>query len=346
MRGGIAVPVTISKRLEKKLSEDSSYKGYIHTLLTNIKPLITEKADFFPEYTLHGWSHIQAVLIHADKLIPDETMEELSGSDVALLIAAVILHDIGMFLNKAGVQKLLTGSRRTAKTAKLDKRDWAEEWERYIQEIRRYSEEKLLYHFGISRAIDVPDLEKGEFSDLDLLIVGDFLRRHHHRIAHEIAMDTMPGDTDVDVLQVGMDALGNKALGSKDRKCIGILARSHGMPIRATRDYIDREVGRQHKEKLTYLMAVLRIADALDADEQRAPRCSSKASGHSDSCLRNGMDLEPTDHSDRAGLGRGGRLQVCGMRAGIHHGIRPSGRVAQLGPEGTGHLLGGAVRDL
>ena len=279
MRGGIAVPVTIPKRLEKKLSEDSSYKGYIHTLLTNIKPLITEKADFFPEYTLHGWSHIQAVLIHADKVIPDETMEVLSGRDVALLSAAVILHDIGMFLNRAGVRKLLTGSRRTIKTTKLDKWDWAEEWDRYIQEIRRYPEEKLLYHFGISRTIDAPDLEKGEFSDLDLLIVGDFLRRHHHRIAHEIAMDTMPGDTDVDVLQVGMDALGNKAFGPKDRKCVGILARSHGMPIRETHEYINRELGRQHVEKMVYLMAVLRLADALDADEQRAPDTRWKLDG-------------------------------------------------------------------
>lgn len=271
--------VTIPERLERKLSEDSSYKGYIHTLLSNVNPLIMEKADFFPEYTLHGWSHIQAVLIHADKLIPDETMEALCGRDVALLIAAAVLHDLGMFLNRAGVRKLLTGSRRTTKTARLDKLDWKSEWDRYIQEIRRYPEEKLLYHFGMSHAIEEPDLEKGEFSDLDLLIVGDFLRRHHHRIAHEIALDTMPGDTDIDVLRVGMDALGNQAFKKNDRKCIGILARSHGMPIRSTRDYIDREVGRQYKEKLTYLMAVLRIADALDADERRAPDAVRKLQG-------------------------------------------------------------------
>lgn len=273
------MPITIPKRLQKKLHSDSTYEGYIHTFLNNTAALITEKADFFPEYTLHGWTHIQAVLNHADKLIPDVTLEVLTGRDAAILIAAVVLHDLGMFLNRAGVRKLLTGPRRTTKTARLDKLDWKAEWDRYIREIRRYPEEKLLYHFGMSHAIEGPDLEKGEFSDMDLLIVGDFLRRHHHRIAHEIALGTMPGDTDVDVLRVGMDALGNQAFKQNDRKCIGILARSHGMPIRATKDYIDREVGRQYQEKLTYLMAVLRIADALDADERRAPDTVRKLQG-------------------------------------------------------------------
>ena len=273
------MPITIPARLLEKLHSDSTYEGYIHTLLNNTAALITEKADFFPEYTLHGWTHIQAVLNHADKLIPDVTMEVLTGRDAAILIAAVVLHDMGMFLYRAGVRKLLTGPRRTTKTARLDKLDWKAEWDRYIREIRRYPEEKLLYHFGMSHAIEEPDLEKGDFSDLDLLIVGDFLRRHHHRIAHEIAMGTMPGDTDVDVLRVGMDALGNQAFNAKDRKCIGILARSHGMPIRATKDYIDWAVGRQYQEKLTYLMAVLRIADALDADERRAPDTVRKLQG-------------------------------------------------------------------
>ena len=273
------MPITIPARLLEKLHSDSTYEGYIHTLLNNTAALITEKADFFPEYTLHGWTHIRAVLNHADKLIPDVTMEVLTGRDAAILIAAVVLHDLGMFLNRVGVRKLLYGPRRTTKTARLDKLDWKAEWDRFIREIRRYPEEKLLYHFGMSHAIEEPDLEKGDFSDLDLLIVGDFLRRHHHRIAHEIALSTMPGDTDIDVLQVGMDALGNQALKQNDRKCIGILARSHGMPIRATKDYIDREVGRQYQEKLTYLMAVLRIADALDADERRAPDTVRKLQG-------------------------------------------------------------------
>ena len=273
------MPITIPVRLLEKLHSDSTYEGYIHTLLNNTASIITEKADFFPEYTLHGWTHIQAVLNHADKLIPDVTMEVLTGRDAAILIAAVVLHDLGMFLNRAGVRKLLTGPRQTTKTARLDKLDWKAEWDRYIREIRRYPEEKLLYHFGMSHAIEEPDLEKGEFSDLDLLIVGDFLRRHHHRIAHEIALSTMPGDTDIDVLRVGMDALGNQAFKQNDRKCIGILARSHGMPIRATKDYIDWAVGRQYQKKLTYLMTVLRIADALDADEQRAPDTVRKLRG-------------------------------------------------------------------
>lgn len=276
------MPVTIPERFTNKLRSDvenRAYEEYINGLVRNTRDIFTEKADFFPEYTIHGWPHIQAVLNHADKLIPEVTLKELSGRDIALLIAAVILHDMGMFLEKAGVRKLLTGSRSITKTAKLDKYDWKNEWDRYIREIRRYPEEKLLYHFGISCAIEEPDLVKGEFSDLDLLVVGDFLRRHHHRIAHEIALGAMPGDTDVDVMQVSIDALGKKAFDLRDRKCIGILARSHGMPIRETREYIKWEMGSKYIEKLFYLMAVLRIADALDADERRAPDTRRKLQG-------------------------------------------------------------------
>lgn len=276
------MPVTIPERFATKLHTDASneaYEGYINTLIHNAKHIITDKADFFPEYTLHGWTHIQAVLYHADKLIPDVSMKELSGRDVAMLIASVIVHDLGMFINKAGVKKLLNSSRSRTKTVWLDKHDWNDEWNCYIQEIRRYPEEKLLYHFGASYAVNEPDIKEGKLSDLDLLVVGEFLRRHHHRLAHEIALNKMPGANEVDVLQVGIDASGRQYFDDKDRRWIGILARSHGMPIRKTWDYLDGEIGKQHREKLTYLMVVLRIADALDADEQRVPDTVRKLVG-------------------------------------------------------------------
>ena len=272
------MPITIPQRLQEKLHTDIAYEGYVWTLIENTKALITGKAAFFPEYTIHGWQHIQAVLNHADRLIPDVSMKQLQGRDVALLIAGVILHDLGMFLNEAGVRKLL-GERGRTKNPRLAEKDWKTEWDAYIHEIRRYPEEKLLYHFGMSGAIKEPDVTKTEFTDLERLIIGDFLRRHHHRIAHEIALTTMPGDTDLDVLQVGIGAVGSPMFNAMDRKCIGILARSHGMPIRKTWDYIRREIGNRYKEKLTYLMAVLRIADALDADEQRAPDTVRKLQG-------------------------------------------------------------------
>ena len=126
------MPVIIPERFAEKMRSDAAnkaYEGHIDALIQNTCALITEKADFFPEYTIHGWPHIQAVLNHADKLIPEVTLKELSGRDIALLIAAVILHDMGMFLEKAGVRKLLTGSRSITKTAKLDKYDWKSEWD-------------------------------------------------------------------------------------------------------------------------------------------------------------------------------------------------------------------------
>lgn len=45
--------VLFLERLEEKLREDNTYDGYIRALLNNTKPPIAEKADFFPEYTIH-----------------------------------------------------------------------------------------------------------------------------------------------------------------------------------------------------------------------------------------------------------------------------------------------------
>ena len=271
--------ITIPERLQETLHADYVYESYIQRFLGNVEPLLSKDPYFFPEYTIHGVPHINAVLHHADKLIPDESMEVLTSRDAALLIASVIIHDMGMFMNVYGVQKLLTGNRSAKKSPWLDEYVWKNEWDGYIREIRRYPEEKLLYHFGVSRDIEEPDLTKGCFSDLDRLIVGEFLRRNHHRIAYEIAVDRVLGYEDVDIFSVGIDQMGNQAFREKDRKCIGVLAWSHGVAVRETKKYIKQEIGRQYLERMTYLMAVLRLADALDADENRAPNANFRMTG-------------------------------------------------------------------
>lgn len=262
------LPIGIPERFLQKI-DAGTYKGTVDSVIEELSSTIEEGAPFFPEYTLHGWDHVQTVLNYADKLIPQETFEALEDRDIVMLTCAVILHDLGMFLNKKGVEKLLIGDWSAHKTKHLDKHDWKTEWKQYIEEIRRFPTEKLLYHFGTAERIEEPEISKDGYSSLDTLIIGEFLRRHHHRIAHEIALDTMPGDEDLNVLE---------KFGERDRKWIGILARSHGMSIRKTRDCTSSIVG-GGQQKLTYLMTVLRIADALDVGEGRVPNPKRKLKG-------------------------------------------------------------------
>lgn len=266
------MPVIIPEKFKKKINKDSECLANVLRLIQNTESLFVERPEFFPDYTIHGITHIEKVLNYASNLIAEQTMKKLTAKDVSLLIAAVILHDFGMFLTKAGVRKILLGDGRTHRTEHLDKCSWEEEWDAYLKQIKRYSEEKLMYYFGIGTMIISPDLTSNNLSDIDKLIIGEFLRRHHHRLAHEIAIGVLPGGMDQDIFA-------GTSFTKADKEEIGILARSHGMPIRETERYVNFHFGCGYGVPLYYLMAVLRTADYLDAGKGRAPRLRQNLQG-------------------------------------------------------------------
>lgn len=264
------MPIKIPEAFMEKLRSDKSdkdYEGHINQLLKNTKQLIGDRAVFFPKYTLHGWQHVQGVLNQAKKLIPETVMEQLTPRDIALLISAVVLHDLGMFLTEAGGCKLLTEKQPMPfwefdKQAQKDNiHTWNDAWKRYIRRVRRYSKEQRLYQFGTDKIVTELHMEKGSLNELDRIIIGEFLREQHHMLALKIALNVMPGDTDRDVMPFE----------ELDRRCIGILACSHGMPIRDTWKYIEEKISTYDIPLLTYLMAVVRMADLLEAGEHRVP---------------------------------------------------------------------------
>lgn len=257
--------IKIPKRLWQAIPESSEHHTNVLMLIRNAEPLLEGSPEFFPDYTIHGIKHVNAVLGHAERLIPDKTLESLKEKDVAFLICAVVLHDLGMFLAKAGVQKLLAGEYRRNCMEKLDKLTWEAEWDAYLNQIRRYPEEKLRYHFGIGTQVSLPQITNQNLTDMDRLIIGEFLRRQHHRIAHEIAVDKVPGGGVQDLFD-------GTTFTQRDRMAIGILARSHGMPIRDTEAYVNAKLGEAYRAPMYYLMAVLRMADYLDAGKGRAPK--------------------------------------------------------------------------
>lgn len=263
---GIKIPNRLKSIIH--LEQDSDGNSYllddVKKLIINTTEFFKRTPEFFPNYTDHGVDHINTVLEYADKLIPDDTLNKiLTPYDVAYLICAVILHDLGMFLPKTGVRKLLSDDYPVTPISKLKDRTWREEWSAYLNHIKRYSREELEYNFGIGALDRLPDITSDNLTDVDKLIIGEFLRRHHPRIAHEIAIGSLLGDQDQDVFQkTGFDQDG--------RKLIGILARSHGMYIGETEEYV-KGIRDVYNDPLYYLMCVLRLADYLDAGKDRAP---------------------------------------------------------------------------
>ena len=103
------------------------------------------------------------------------------------------------------------------------------------------------------------------------------MRRHHARLAHEIALFGFPG------LRAGwgeseFPALGGDPIQPLTRLAdlVGLTARSHGLPLRVCTSYLNgnpqyRGTPRPMGCAAAYPMALLRVADYLQLDRQRAP---------------------------------------------------------------------------
>lgn len=258
--------LNLSSRFNEKLGESQKWLVNVKQVFANVKDYYYISPRFFPEYTHHGIFHIRITLELCDKLIPDKTLSIMTARELGILVIAVMLHDIGMFVDKDGMRKILYGGLSQKKTPLLDHYTWEEEWQRYIYEISRYSDKKWRRIFGENDYRE--DFQEENITDMDknVLIYGDFLRRNHGRLAYDIIKCGFPGKEDLDVLR-------NTDIDGEIRDIIALIARSHTMELRETLDYLEEwymPPTEPKNIKIFYLMAVLRIADYLDAGYERA----------------------------------------------------------------------------
>lgn len=246
---------------------------------TVAKILQDNKMAFFPDYTDHGIAHVNSVLDTAAMLIPDEVLQLdiLSDADVAVVVSATLLHDLGLHLHDKGFIDLVDGrtNHRPVEWFSHSRGDlpWPEEWASFLHQAKRFSDEELSLIYGPCPTTNAdawcvrkPPLDTREWTKYDRFLIGEFLRRHHARLAHEIALEGFPG------LSQGE----NKAFEFPEeyRDIIGATARSHGLPLRISLEYIRSTHGGNLRPLDTipiYEMALIRIADLLQIDKKRAP---------------------------------------------------------------------------
>lgn len=214
---------------------------------------------YFEEFTIHGVRHIEAVLEYADKLIPQSDYEKMTELDISVLVLGIFLHDLGMFIKESGLKYLLQ-----LKTKDINNNGtnctWSELWDGFIKKLKHSSGKELDEIFaGRDHMFDLSSHQ----------VCAAFIRKYHHLIAYHIAIHGFPGETNQRVLN-GID---------KDvTKLIGLLAKSHGMALRDLSKEVD-DFGYDNNLPLNvpiyYLMAILRLADLLDANESRAPKILS-----------------------------------------------------------------------
>lgn len=260
--------INIPIRIKAKLQQDDEWHAKIIGLERNIRNYYVLSPVFFPDYTIHGIAHVNMVLSVADRLIPDNTLHKMSGRDLAILVAAIMIHDIGMFITEDGLNELLTGKGSARSVENLDVSTWAKIWSSYKQRIKRYSDRELFRAFGDYMPLEDPCTNRAKMVRKDYLVCGEFIRQQHHRLAHDIAVNSLPGTQNRDIFE-------HTNFSSSERDIIGLIARSHGLAVRDTEPYITKTFADPKSPNnipVFYLMVLLRLADYLDAGQHRAPK--------------------------------------------------------------------------
>ncbi|NFO87269.1 hypothetical protein FDC58_04420 [Clostridium botulinum] len=261
----------IPNRFRERLEIDADLDSIVKSIVRKFSPIIKEnKLEFFPEYTDHGFLHINKTLEIADKIIDDETFGKLNTLDIGVIILSIFLHDLGMHLTYEAFINMISTKSNDSIDKSIDKKTWVTLWEEYLAEAKLWSEKKVKNMFNDDFKIKEPPVKREKATEEDKKFIGEFIRRNHPRIAYEICVFGFP-TADGDKMEFSSDS----DIDIKLKKIIGYIARSHGLNIWDNVRYIEEEFGRDQirttkNVHAIYIMVVLRMADYLDMDKTRA----------------------------------------------------------------------------
>ena len=270
--------ISLPQRFITKLQDNQEIDGIIKTTLFSFGEILEEnKLFFFYEYTDHGIKHIEQVLRASDTLITDDTYSNvLTNEDIGYYILSVILHDIGMHIDLNGFNCLIDGDYDDIRINELDNFTWSDLWLDFLNEVKKFSGKQLKSIFGKDDVIvrNPPLNNSGDITENDKKLIGEFIRRHHPRLAHEIAIKGFPAKPEKILFANSLDV--------RIRSLVGLIARSHGKDLRKCVDYIESVYGREGRRcpfgvHATYLMILLRIADYIQIDNTRVYKTSLKS---------------------------------------------------------------------
>lgn len=253
-------------RINELLQQDHALHSFVLRAASIIGPWARDnKTVFFPEYTDHSLVHLNEVIATADSLISDEAWRQLTAEDAAAFVVSVSLHDCALHISEDGFFELISGVYLAPRSnyGCVDP-PWPDLWSDFWSEARRFDQRKLRDIFGDAEPIPAVPKDKLALTLRHRLLIGEFLRRHHARLAHEIALLGIPGP-DGRRLAIGVAPPDFLDL-------CGFIARSHNLSMRTAVDALPSDRHRVHLNcHVPFIMAVLRISDFIQIHSARAP---------------------------------------------------------------------------
>ncbi len=225
---------------------------------SEILTLVSEVGDFsvtrlktviknMPEFTLHDETHIYNMLRIIDKIIPIQTMEELSIPDLLMLILAVFLHDIGM----APEEKYIVA--------------WKGQLPSDVSDGKLNKDVDIFRRFRMTYTHQLSDIERlnaqGEYSKAQILedyIITEYIRTNHSIRAKQIIANHWTGkilyqDTDL----------------TEDLASICFSHNENYTYLLNMETF--RLCGQDTYLCLPFVAVILRLADIIDFDPKRTP---------------------------------------------------------------------------
>lgn len=259
---GIFLPV----KFEAIVSVNQKIHGATKIALSKFSDWLSmNQLIFFPEYTDHGINHIQDVLNTAEDLLTKDSFRILTPEDIYVLTSSILLHDCAMHIGKQGLKELINNEMYSSSLFGYPiEKTFKEEWTKFEIEVSKYSDNDWQKFFIDGTTVTFPDLNS-DLTGYQNVLVGEFIRKHHARIAQVISLHGLPTGKEPEVLF-------DKELVYLN-ELSGFAARSHNISLRDAVDLVKPEHARFTKNThLTFLMAVLRISDYLQFENKRTPK--------------------------------------------------------------------------
>lgn len=250
----------------KILSED--HKRKVFSIFEKYLKIVEDnKLTFFPEFTDHGIQHIQNVILSAENLITEDSFKNLTSDDILALLLSIYLHDIAMHISAAGFERLIKNQVTDQIIEGFDQKNWNELWNDFIVEVRKFNDEQIKDIWG-QKDIEIKTPNFNNLDEYSIKLIGEFLRRYHARLAHEIALWGFPGlNENINICE---------EISSTLKDIIGLISRSHGHELRDTFNYLEKKYSvtwsTPHNVKVFFIMVVLRVADYIQINSERAPQ--------------------------------------------------------------------------
>lgn len=269
--------IKLPKKFNEKLKNTDFYIPALYALERFTK-ILNLDGTLFPEYTDHSAAHIQDVLNSAEKLINPDSYRLITPADVYVLTIATCLHDSAMTFNWSNIRTVIQNKKYNGKVfGYKDKEEpaWLDLWNQYKAEFSNYKFEDIKDIVGDN--IDLkgevmdyfPSLEDVDLKASQLKVAGEFVRRHHARLAHTVSVHGFPGLDRKELFHESKIFHDNLA---------GLVARSHHYSMRDMYNRLQSDQRVEYRNcHLIFLMSVLRIADLMQITSARTPLLTFKS---------------------------------------------------------------------